>query len=107
MQKKVMWLEEDASLFYWTSGKVQCPYAPDFETKCEIKQISLIRRNLPFFRFWGLEGDAIISIRNWESHMAYKIPPNLIQIMQILEPPSIARDANIGLNNAWLSSYQR
>ncbi|XP_035709711.1 alpha-(1,3)-fucosyltransferase 10-like isoform X2 [Folsomia candida] len=107
-KKKVMWLEAHASLFYWTEGRVQCPYAPKFEEKCELKKMSFLRRMLgPYFKFIGISGDALISVRNWESYGTYKIPGNMVQIMQILEPPNIAKDANLGLNNAVLASYWR
>ncbi len=59
-------------------------------------------------RFLGLEnGDGVISVRNWEERNSYAFPSRLIQIMHILEPPTIARNATLGKNNALLASYMR
>jgi hypothetical protein len=99
-------VEDDLSLFYWTEGRISCPYAVKFEDKCEIKKFPADQQSKGPFKYKDVETDAILTVRNWDPKATYKIPPNkLLHFIYILEPPPIAQDAYLGYNNALLASY--
>jgi glycoprotein 3-alpha-L-fucosyltransferase len=54
-----------------------------------------------------LAGDAIISVRNWDSNPTFDIPQQFIHIVHILESPHVAKNGFLGRANALLASYWR
>lgn len=55
-----------------------------------------------------MEGDAIVSVRDWDmSEMVYHIPNYMLHVIHIVEPPHITQNASLGATNALISSYWR
>jgi hypothetical protein len=101
-------VQNELTAFYCTQGKMQCPYAPEFEDKC-----NLVPDNWKHRFFESLKNgyfDAVVAKREWSIVPRFFEPPvpkYVQQILYILEPPHITKRVNLGENNALLASYWR
>ncbi|OXA64689.1 Glycoprotein 3-alpha-L-fucosyltransferase A [Folsomia candida] len=119
-KKILVYLEPNpGDQYFFTGNKLKCPYAPEFEDKCDLVLENMGWRHLlknhpskSHYRKLGI--DAVIGIRNgywgqdtefWNSEPTF--PPNVQQIFYVFESPCHTASAQLGINNALLASYWR
>lgn len=98
--------------FYFTGGGLRCPYAPKFESRCSVEEMTSTRWWFglgPWRYFFGLEADAVVTIHNEDFRPTFKVPTGMRQVFYILEPPQKwgPGRAPLGYNDALLASYWR